>query len=177
MIAANLAAEALLHDAGHFDFDYVRNVIQFESEKIQLSPHESDILRVLLNNRARPLPAGDLIQKVYGINEPDTAANSIRVAIHSLRKKIKPTGMAIKVVPKLGYEIHAEQVPELNRRLGDKILLALNHARASGDQDIARLLQDAMNLAETRRSKWTDMHRKDLHPKDLGPANLNRLPF
>src|SRR5271154_3160229 len=90
-----------------FDFDYNRNSVVYRGKVIALSPHEADILRVLLNNRARPTPIGVLIQKVYGGNEPDAAAVSIRVAIHTLRKKIRPTGMSVKVEPKVGYEIEA----------------------------------------------------------------------
>jgi DNA-binding response OmpR family regulator len=86
-----------------FEFDYSHNVIFFGGKVIRLSPHESDILRVLLNNRARPTPIGVLIQRVYGVNEPDSAAVSIRVAIHSLRKKkILETGMSIQVEPRVG---------------------------------------------------------------------------
>ncbi len=145
------------HDG--FEFDYIHNVIFFAGSTISLSPHESDILRVLLNNRARPTPIGTLIQKVYGANEPDAAAVSIRVAIHSLRKKIQPTGMTIKAEPKIGYEIDASHLPELNRRLPDKILLALNLARASGELEIAKLLETALNLAESKRQKWSGQAR------------------
>jgi DNA-binding winged helix-turn-helix (wHTH) protein len=147
-------SEAAEHDG--FEFAYERNIIFFNRNIITLSPHESDILRVLLNNRARPTPIDTLIQKVYGANEPDTAAISIRVAIHSLRKKIEPTGMKIKVEPKVGYEIEASHIPELNRRLPDKILIALNLALATGEQEIAKLLQAALKLAEAKREKWAN---------------------
>ncbi len=137
-----------------FEFDYNRNLIHYQGLAIRLSPHESDILRVLLNHRARPTPIGTLIQRVYGANEPDAAAVSIRVAIHSLRKKIKPTGISIRVEPRVGYEIEASHIPELNRRLNDKILLALNLARANGEPEIASHLQMALDLAEAKREKW-----------------------
>jgi len=141
------------HDG--FEFDYNHNVICFGGKVIRLSPHEADILRVLLNNRARPTPIGVLIQQVYGAaNEPDTAAVSIRVAIHSLRKKIQETGMSIQVEPKVGYEIEASHIPELNRRLNDKILVALNMARSTNENEIVVLLQRALELAEVKRQKW-----------------------
>jgi hypothetical protein len=94
-----------------------------------------------------------LIAKVYGIREPDAAAISIRVAIHSLRKKIKATGMQIRVEPSVGYEIDASRIPELNRRLTDKILLALNLAQADDDTEVARLLEQALSLAGKRRAE------------------------
>jgi DNA-binding winged helix-turn-helix (wHTH) protein len=144
---------------GIFEFDYNHNVIYFGGNAIALSPHESDILQVLLTNRARPTPIGSLIQKVYGANEPDAAAASIRVAIHSLRKKIQLTGMVIKAEPGVGYEIDSSHLPELNRRLTDKILLALNVAHATEEPEIAKLLASALSLAEFKRQKWLSHSR------------------
>jgi DNA-binding winged helix-turn-helix (wHTH) protein len=140
------------HDG--FEFDYNHNVIFFGGKVIKLSPHESDILRVLLNNRARPTPVGTLIQRVYGVNEPDAAAASIRVAIHSLRKKIYETGLSIRAEPKVGYEIEATNIPELNRRLSDNILIALNMARSTDEHEVAAFLERALSLAEVKREKW-----------------------
>ena len=146
----------MVNTASHdgFEFDYNHNVIFFDSRVIRLSPHEADILRVLLDNRARPTPLGVLIQRVYGANEPDAAAVSIRVAIHSLRKKIQETGMSIRAEPKIGYEIDASHIPELNRRLNDRILLALNLARSTDEPEIAALLERALTMAEVKRQKW-----------------------
>ena len=134
---------------------------------IGLSPHEADILRVLLNNRARATPIGMLIQKVYGGSEPDAAAVSIRVAIHTLRKKIRPTGISIKVEPKVGYEIEASHIPELNRRLSDKILLALNLAQSTGENEVAGHLKAALELAEAKRQKWSNQTRSMLTPSTV----------
>src|SRR5579864_9836460 len=117
-----------------FEFDYSHNVVFFKGVSIHLSPHEADILQILLNNRARTTPVGLLIQQVYGSSEPETAAVSIRVSVHSLRKKLADTGIKIKAEPRVGYEIDATAVPELNRRLSDKILIALNTAKASGER-------------------------------------------
>jgi DNA-binding winged helix-turn-helix (wHTH) protein len=148
------------HDG--FEFDYNHNVIFFGGTIIRLSPHEADILHVLIRNRARPTPIGILIQKVYGANEPDAAAVSIRVAIHSLRKKIQETGMSIRAEPKIGYEIEASHIPELNRRLNDKILMALNLARSTDEDEIAKYLQLALDLAESKRQKWFGQARNML---------------
>jgi DNA-binding winged helix-turn-helix (wHTH) protein len=149
--------DAASHDG--FEFDYNHNVIFFGGKVIRLSPHEADILWVLLANRARPTPIGVLIQRVYGANEPDAAAVSIRVAIHSLRKKIQETGMSIRAEPKVGYEIEVSHIPELNRRLNDKILLALNLAQSTDEPEIAKYLQTALDMAETKRQKWLNQAR------------------
>jgi DNA-binding winged helix-turn-helix (wHTH) protein len=144
----------LFDEAGYkeFEFDYNRNVIFDHGQVIRLAPHEADVLRILLTNRGRPTPMSTLIQRVYGIREPDAAAISIRVAIHSLRKKIKPTGMNIRVEPGVGYEIDASRVPEFNRRLADKILLALNMAQANEETEIVRILEEALSIAEKKKA-------------------------
>jgi DNA-binding winged helix-turn-helix (wHTH) protein len=134
-----------------FEFDYTHNVISFKGDTIHLTPREADIVQVLLNNRARTTPLGVLIQLVYGASEPQTAAVAIRVAIHSLRKKLRDTGIKIKAEARVGYEIDAETIPALNRRLSDKILIAINTAKASGEHQIAKRLQAAYDMAETRR--------------------------
>jgi DNA-binding winged helix-turn-helix (wHTH) protein len=136
-----------------FEFDYNHNVVLYGRQSVRLSPHESDILHVLLGRRGQITPMGTLIQRVYGFREPDAAATSIRVTIHSLRKKITPIGMGINCVPGVGYEIDASRIPELNQRLTDKIILALNVAQANDEMEIARCLQEALSLAETRRTK------------------------
>jgi hypothetical protein len=44
-------------------------------------------------------------------------------------------------------------VPELNRRLTDKILIALNLARANKQMEVAMHLQQALTIAERRRQE------------------------
>jgi DNA-binding winged helix-turn-helix (wHTH) protein len=146
----------LVSSAHHqgFEFDYDHNVVFFNGKVIHLSPHEADILQVLLNNRARVTPLAVLIQKVYGLDEPETAAGSLRVTIHSLRKKMHETGIKIRSAARVGYEVDAAIVPDLNRRLSDMVLMALNTAKASNEREIAAQLLRAYDLAETKRLQW-----------------------
>lgn len=137
-----------------FAFDYNRNVVLFQSKVIHLSPHEADILHLLLENRSRVISLTTLIQRVYGVLEPDTAAVSIRVAVHSLRKKLAITGITIKAQARVGYEIHVEEVPDLDLGLSDIILSAFNVAQSSGAPEIAGRLQAMLSeLAALKFSK------------------------
>ncbi|MDB5393181.1 MAG: Transcriptional regulator [Rhodospirillales bacterium] len=159
-----------------FEFDYIHNKIYYNGIIIRLSPHESDILRVLLNNRARPTPVDTLIRMVYGYNEPDTAAASIRVALHSLRKKIQVTGMTIRAQSGVGYEIDASAIPELNRRLSDRILLALNLARATNEIEISHFLELALKVSEESRKKWLDQNRGlTISQSLIAPASVRTI--
>jgi DNA-binding winged helix-turn-helix (wHTH) protein len=131
-----------------FEFDYNRNAVFFRSKVIHLSPHEADILHLLLLNRSRVTPLSTLIERVYGMTEPETAPVSIRVAVHSLRKKLAETGIKIRAEARVGYEIDVECVPEMTLGLKDKILSALNVAKASGEREIAERLQATLKLVE-----------------------------
>lgn len=142
----------------NFEFDYFRNVIFYRGRIIHLTPHEADILRVLLNNRGRTTSLESLIQSVYGQREPETAATSIRVAIYSLRKKLDGTGVEIRAQYKVGYEVQAAEVPELNRRLSDKILLALNQAEEMSERAIVERLRAALQLAEESQQRVRKIH-------------------
>jgi hypothetical protein len=66
--------------------------------------------------------------------------------------------MVIRAEPRVGYEIDAGHIPELNRRLTDKILMALNLARASNELEVASHLQTALDIAEMKREKWLKQH-------------------
>ncbi|MDB5394099.1 MAG: Transcriptional regulatory protein terminal [Rhodospirillales bacterium] len=167
MIGQRKIVDSAAH--GGFEFDYNHNTIFFNWTIIHLTPHESDILQVLLGNRSRPTSMEVLIQKVYGMREPNSAAVSIRVAVHSLRKKILVTGIEIRAEPRIGYEINASAVPELNRRLSDKILMALNLAQSSGEKAIAEYLEAALTLAEKSRQKGLQ------HDRQLAAAGVVRL--
>ncbi len=117
-----------------------------------MSPHEADVLKVLIDNRSRATSIDMLIRKIYGACEPDSAATSLRVAVHSLRKKVLGTGIEIRTEPRVGYEVSFAAEPELNRHLSDTILTALNIALASDQTGIADHLQAALALTEKSRN-------------------------
>ncbi len=137
-----------------FEFDHINNQIIYKRKVVRLSPHEADILRALLSNLAHPTSVDTLIHHVYGADQPQTAAISIRVAISSLRKKIFAAGMSIRPEHGVGYKIEAPHIPELNRRLSDKIGMALNLARETEEVEIAEHLEAAFAIAAIKRQRW-----------------------
>ena len=93
------------------------------------------------------------IARMLGVHE-STISRKVDKLAKSLRKKILATGMRIQVEPRVGYEIEASHIPELNRRLSDKIVIALNLARSTDEQEVASYLETALKLAEINREKW-----------------------
>jgi DNA-binding winged helix-turn-helix (wHTH) protein len=160
-------------DHRDFEFDRNRNVIFFNGDVIYLTPHEADILSILLDNRGRPTPIDVMIQRVYGDREPGAAAVSIRVAIHLLRKKIIPTGMIIRAESRVGYEIDALAVPELNRSLSAHILSAFNLALAADEPEIAERLKAVLDLAEAKREKSRDLERRIIASRTPSEASAS----
>lgn len=137
-----------------FAFDYDHNIVRFGGSEIRLSPYESDVLRILLRNRAGAIPIHQLVHQVYGSAAPDSAAVSIRVLVHALRKKLRHTGISITAEARRGYRIDSDVVPELSNELSDRILIALDTAKALGEFDVAECLQTAYDQVERERRDW-----------------------
>lgn len=144
-----------------FEFDYNHNVIFFGGKIIRLSPHESDILRVLLNNRARPTPIGILIQRVSGVNEPDSAAVSIRVAIHSLRKVQAMTTLC-----------------ERQKRGGDATLFADQHVIGPASRAGFHNVDTETHGAErSLQFRWQQGHARARSDQQQFDRRVARLPY
>jgi len=137
----------------NFEFDIGGNVIRFQGRTIPLQPLETRVLRILLNNRGQVTSVTSLSRSRRGVHEA-ASPESIHEAISSLRQKLEGTGLQINSCQSVGYEIHAFNVPELNRRLSDKVLLAINQAAGSGSQALIEQLHVALQLARERERQW-----------------------
>ncbi|HKO08166.1 MAG TPA: helix-turn-helix domain-containing protein [Alphaproteobacteria bacterium] len=137
----------------NFEFDIGGNVIRFQGRSIPLQPLETHVLRILLNNRGQVTSVTSLSRSRRGAREA-ASAESIREAISSLRQKLEGTGLQINSSQSVGYEIHAFNVPELNRRLSDKVLLAINQAAGSGNKALIEQLHVALQLSKESERQW-----------------------
>ncbi len=137
----------------NFEFDIGDNVIRFQGRSIPLQPLETRVLRILLNNRGQVTSVTSLSRSRRGAREA-ASAESVQEAISSLRQKLEGTGLQINSCQSVGYEIHAFNVPELNRRLSDMVLLAINQAAGSGSQALIEQLHVALQLAKERERQW-----------------------
>ncbi len=144
---------------GRFTFDTERNLIVWRGLAIELSAQETHILRILFNNRGQTTTTKALIEGLPGAAASAVAAAAIRAAIASLRRKLAGTGIEIKPLQKFGYEIIAFKVPELNRRLSDRILLAMSQAVDTGNKEVAEQLHVALELAKESEQLWLERHR------------------
>lgn len=78
-------------------------VSTFEGKEIKLAPKEYRILEYLLINKGNPIPANELLEKIW--DDKDYMADIVKVHVSTLRKKLRDEfGVDfIEYVQKIGY--------------------------------------------------------------------------
>ena len=87
---------------GGITMDLASQTVELDSERVQLSPHEFSLLRMLLENTGWVVPRNVLEQGLYGLNI-EIESNTVEVFIHFLRKKLGEA--TIRTVRGVGYII------------------------------------------------------------------------
>ncbi len=90
----------LRHD--HITVDRASRLVSLDGDPVHLSGHEFALLSLLLEQRGRVLPRGELESTLYGWNV-DVESNTIEVHIHALRRKLG--AQLIRTVRGVGYII------------------------------------------------------------------------
>jgi len=95
---------------GDLTVDFARRVVSQGDTKVQLTPTEYDLLRVLVTQAGRVLTHRQLLREVWGdAYELDT--HTLRVNISNLRRKIEPDPNRpryISTEPGVGYRLQLE---------------------------------------------------------------------
>jgi two-component system, OmpR family, KDP operon response regulator KdpE len=76
-------------ELGDLRIDVVERVVTVAGERVKLSPHEFDLLRVLAQNRGKLLTHRMLLREVWG-PAYQVEAHYLHVYVSHLRKKIEP---------------------------------------------------------------------------------------
>ncbi|HEX2831999.1 MAG TPA: response regulator transcription factor [Thermoanaerobaculia bacterium] len=104
------AAKLLVFDALSLDLER-RRVLQGDRE-IHLTPTEYSLLELLASNAGRPMFTDHIISRIWP-DAPGTTADTVRVHMSSLRKKIEPDPSSPRYIitePWVGYRFIAEPV-------------------------------------------------------------------
>ena len=89
-------------EAGPLQLDPTSLAARWHGRNLDLTRREFALLRLLMEQRGRPM-ARDAIQRhLYGWNE-DVASNAVDVHVHALRRKLDPA--AIRTVRGIGYAL------------------------------------------------------------------------
>jgi two-component system KDP operon response regulator KdpE len=89
--------------------DLVQRVVTVAGRKVQLTPTEYDLLRVLVTNAGKVLTHRQLLREVWGIGY-EQEMHMLRVNISNLRRKIEPDLTRphyILTEPGVGYRLRA----------------------------------------------------------------------
>lgn len=100
---------------GDLEIDIPERVVTVSGERVKLSPHEFDLLRVLAQNRGKLLTHRTLLREVWG-PAYQVEAHYLHVYVSHLRKKIEPDPSSPRYVltePGAGYRLvdPAEETP------------------------------------------------------------------
>ncbi|TXH76056.1 MAG: response regulator [Lysobacteraceae bacterium] len=103
-------AEPLLR-LGALALDPARLDVVWRGKSVDLSRREFALLRLLMEQRGRPISRESAQQRLYGWDE-DVASNALDVHVHALRKKLDP-GL-IRTLRGIGYALDESvaQAPE-----------------------------------------------------------------
>jgi DNA-binding response OmpR family regulator len=94
---------------GDLRIDLGRRVVERSGRRVELSPREFDVLRVLAENRGRVVSRAELLSNVWGIGfDPQT--NVVDTVVARLRRRIeRPREPLIETVVRGGYRIRPER--------------------------------------------------------------------
>jgi two-component system KDP operon response regulator KdpE len=94
--------------------DLVRRVVTVHGASVKLSPHEYDLLRLLVKHAGKVLPHQFVLKGLWG---GDGDVQYIRIYIRQLRQKIEPDPkrpVHIVTEPGLGYRMQVLDYPLKN---------------------------------------------------------------
>ena len=92
---------------GDLEIDIPQRIVTVRGERIKLSPHEFDLLRVLAQNRGKLLTHSALLREVWG-PAYQVEAHYLHVYVSHLRKKIEPDPSSPRYIltePGAGYRL------------------------------------------------------------------------
>jgi two-component system KDP operon response regulator KdpE len=92
---------------GDLEIDIAQRIVTVRGERVKLSPHEFDLLRVLAQNRGKLLTHSALLREVWG-PAYQVEAHYLHVYVSHLRKKIEPDPSSPRYIltePGAGYRL------------------------------------------------------------------------
>lgn len=93
--------------SGPLQLDPARLTVTWQGRGVDLTRREFALLRLLMEQRGRPLGRETIQQHLYGWNA-DVASNAVDVHVHQLRRKLHPS--VIRTVHGIGYAFDLDAV-------------------------------------------------------------------
>jgi two-component system KDP operon response regulator KdpE len=93
---------------GPIELDQVHRQVRVADQLVRLTPHEYELLKVLLSNQGRVLTKARLLRAVWGMAYADESAY-LHVYVNRLRRKLSAGGASleglIETEPGIGYRV------------------------------------------------------------------------
>jgi len=72
---------------------------------LQLTRREFSVLEILMLNRGRVMPKERIFEKLFSFDDEEVGLNAVELYIARLRRKLAGSGLAIRNLRGLGYQI------------------------------------------------------------------------
>lgn len=85
------------------ELNFDRHQCRIDGERVNLTPHEFGLLKLLVHAEGRTISRAILLEKVWGM-ESHSSPRSVDIVVTRLRDKVKPYHHLIRTVPGVGYQ-------------------------------------------------------------------------
>jgi two-component system KDP operon response regulator KdpE len=96
---------------GDLSVDLARHLVELRGERVQLTPTEYDVLKILIRNTDRVLTHRQIIRELWGGLCHEDELHLLRVNVSNLRRKLEPDPARPRYVitePGVGYTLRTE---------------------------------------------------------------------
>ena len=90
---------------GRLAMDPAGRVASCEGEPLSLTRREFSLLEALMANRARVMPKERLYDRIFSMDDEEIGLNAIETYVARLRRKLEGSGVAIRTLRGLGYQL------------------------------------------------------------------------
>lgn len=94
-------------DFGGLVFDPAQCTLAVNGTPVALTRREFSLLEILLASRGRVIPKDRILDRMFTADE-DVGVNAVEIYVGRLRRKIEGSGVAIRTLRGLGYQLVAE---------------------------------------------------------------------
>jgi two-component system OmpR family response regulator len=90
---------------GRLTLDPAGRVASCDGAPLSLTRREFSLLEVLMVNRTRVMPKERLFDRIFSLDDEEIGLNAIETYVARLRRKLDGTGVAIRTLRGLGYQL------------------------------------------------------------------------
>jgi two-component system response regulator TctD len=90
---------------GSVSLDPAGRTASIAGSPLQLTRREFSVLEILMRNRGRVMPKERIFEKLFSFDDEDVGLNAVELYIARLRRKLAGSGLAIRNLRGLGYQI------------------------------------------------------------------------